>query len=604
MRQIIDGPRFALVDVILVMLSGAIWMTSPAPGPWIILIALLPWMARLVVGRYPFQRTRFDWLIFIFLITAWVAYWAAYDKASAWNKICLIVLSVLLYYALASQPKQNLASISFILFGVGVGTSLYFFLTHDFTATPIRIASWWTNVRPQLGWNAIHHGYISGIVVITTLFSLYGILEVKKISSQKLRTLLSLLIFPGLGIITGALIFTVSRGIWLAVFGAIGTWILWKILTSRKLVSASAKQLFPVAILICLTLLVVFVYLGPASSGGGVTQSDFGRNTRSELFLRGAYFLEEYPIIGGGLNSFPGLYSQYLLVIPYFYFANSHNLFLDVGIEQGLIGGLAFLLIYIGSIWFGSQAILKAKSPEMRLFNWVSLFALVVAVVHGMLYDYLYNGMGTFLLFLPVGAAMIGSMESTEGNKKLLPTSVLQLKALDIRFRPVFISIGCLLVFMLILNAGRISSAWYANLGAVQMSKVELVGFPSGQWADSEIVSKLGSAENSLLSSLEIDPTNRTANHRLGLISMLRGDFETAVGYLEVAHAQAPDHRGIVKSLAYCYVWLGDMGKALELLPQIPEAVDEMGVYAWWWGLQGRSDLSRNAAIALTAMIQ
>jgi hypothetical protein len=29
---------------------------------------------------------------------------------------------------------------------------------------------------------------------------------------------------------------------------------------------------------------------------------------------------------------------------------------------------------------------------------------------------------------------------------------------------------------------------WHANLGAVQMSKVELMGFPTGQWMDSEIV--------------------------------------------------------------------------------------------------------------------
>ena len=82
-------------------------------------------------------------------------------------------------------------------------------------------------------------------------------------------------------------------------------------------------------------------WTGAGSGWSG--KSSFGNNSRAELTERGAYFLLDYPITGGGLNSFPGLYSQYMLGIPQFYFINSYNLFLDVAIEQGIIGGLAFL---------------------------------------------------------------------------------------------------------------------------------------------------------------------------------------------------------------------------------------------------------------------
>jgi O-antigen ligase len=132
------------------------------------------------------------------------------------------------------------------------------------------------------------------------------------------------------------------------------------------------------------------------------TQSRYGDNTRLELFLRSAYFLEDYPFIGGGLGSFPGLYSQYLLVIPHHYFINSYNLFLDVAIEQGVIGGLVFLLIYVGSVWHASQALLRIQQMAQCFFVWISLFVLMIVIVHGMFYDYLYSGIGTFLLFLPV----------------------------------------------------------------------------------------------------------------------------------------------------------------------------------------------------------
>ena len=81
----------------------------------------------------------------------------------------------------------------------------------------------------------------------------------------------------------------------------------------------------------------------------GSTQSDYGRNSRAELLGRGAYFLVDYPITGAGLTSFPGLYSQYMLVIPYFYFTNSHNLFLDVAIEQGVTAGVNLYRSVFGS---------------------------------------------------------------------------------------------------------------------------------------------------------------------------------------------------------------------------------------------------------------
>ena len=145
-------------------------------------------------------------------------------------------------------------------------------------------------------------------------------------------------------------------------------------------------------------------------------------------------------------------------------------------------------------------------------------------------------------------------------------------------------------------------SHWYANLGAIQMSQAELKNFPTSQWATSDTVHRLEAAESTLLAALRYEPYNQTANYRLGLISLLRQDFKTAAANLEAAHQQAPNHRGIIKSLGYCYVWLGDMDKARVLLEQIPEAQDELKVYIWWWGTQSRPDLSELASIAVSQL--
>jgi tetratricopeptide (TPR) repeat protein len=281
------------------------------------------------------------------------------------------------------------------------------------------------------------------------------------------------------------------------------------------------------------------------------------------------------------------LYSQYLLDIPFFNVPNSHNLFLDVGLEQGVFGGLSFLFLYLSGLWMVSSAIVKGR--EDQTFNWVVLFSLIVAFVHGMVDNYLYNGAGTVLALLLVGLSMNGQMKDDAVHEGRI----------DLR------TIGAITIIWLLIaavNMNQIQATWYANLGAVQLAKVELDGFPNAGWTGNEIVSRLDVADASLRSSLQFDPTNRTALQRLGMVSMLRRDFTSAVRYLEVSQALAPEHRGIIKSLAYSYVWLGDMEAAQEFLIQIPEAKEELDVYVWWWEAQGRSDLSGNAKLALDAL--
>jgi hypothetical protein len=284
-----------------------------------------------------------------------------------------------------------------------------------------------------------------------------------------------------------------------------------------------------------------------------------------------------------------------MLVIPYFYFPNSYNLFLDVAIEQGVVAGSILVILYIGSIFFVARSIVNEPPDDLRLFRWLGLGALIVTIVHGVFYDYLYSGNGTALLFYPLGIAMPGVLNSSGSAEQVFQ----QPKLISSSTRVV---IGFLLavIVMLALNLNKIIPLWYANLGAVQMSQVELKDFPTSQWATSEIVPRLEVAGTTLQFAVKYEPHNQTANYRLGLISMLRQDFITAAANLETAYQEAPNHRGIIKSLGYCYVWLGDLDKAQKLLDQIPEAHHEMEVYIWWWETQGRLDLSENASMMVS----
>jgi lipopolysaccharide biosynthesis regulator YciM len=156
-------------------------------------------------------------------------------------------------------------------------------------------------------------------------------------------------------------------------------------------------------------------------------------------------------------------------------------------------------------------------------------------------------------------------------------------------------------VFVLTLTglvSKKIRSSLYANLGAVQMSKIELADFPRESWRTGEKSSWLSEPEQNFRKSLQLDPANRIANHRLGMIQLERNEFSSAAMYLEYALNANPNHRGIIKNLGYCYVWLGEFKKARALLSKIPEAQDELEVYTWWWGNLGYSELSNKSSDA------
>ena len=255
-------------------------------------------------------------------------------------------------------------------------------------------------------------------------------------------------------------------------------------------------------------------------------------------------------------------------------------MFLDVGLEQGLFGGLSFLFLYLAGLWMISGAISKEKEDNM--FQWIVLFSLTVAFVHGMVDNYLYNGGGAMLSLLLVGLSMNAAGYGEEIRKNRFDLWTVG-------------AITGIWVIVVLTNLNQIRAVWYANIGAVQLAKEELAGFPDSGWVGTDIIPQLDMVDASLRSALRFDPTNRSANQRLGLINMYRRDFETAIYFLETARFQAPNHRGIIKSLGYSYAWSGDIDKAQLFLSQIPEAVEELDVYIWWWDAQGQSELSNNA---------
>jgi tetratricopeptide (TPR) repeat protein len=288
----------------------------------------------------------------------------------------------------------------------------------------------------------------------------------------------------------------------------------------------------------------------------------------------------DFPFTGGGLGAFGGLYSRYIRVIPDYVLNYSHNFYLDVALEQGWPGFLALIVILVGTAW-----LIITRRAAHNLLRWAMFMSLAVVCVHGLVDDALYGVQGTPLLFALAGLAV------AMGGTDTAPAAARKWT---------WILVGASLVAGAALagiHHRRLLARWHANLGAVEMARVELAGWPWPDREDRVDVAQLTPAKMLFHQSLQLDSDNRTARYRLGLIAARRNDYAAIAAQLEPAYRAQPDHPGVRKVLGYTYVWLGELDRAKEVLAAVPEAQADMTVYAWWWGTQGRDDLAERAAV-------
>jgi len=127
------------------------------------------------------------------------------------------------------------------------------------------------------------------------------------------------------------------------------------------------------------------------------------------------------------------------------------------------------------------------------------------------------------------------------------------------------------------------------------MARVELTGFPTGEFEDGSRVDEMMPAEDDFIRALELDPGNATAHYRLGLVNLLRRDFPAAQAHLQQSLASDPRQRGARKYLALVYVWNGEYEQAQALMRSVPGIRQELEAYATWWREQGHPELAQRA---------
>jgi hypothetical protein len=532
-------------------------------------------------------------LLVLFLLSAALGVWIAYDRVSAIQKFGVLTTAVALFAVIRLQPKRRSSFLSISMIAISGLLGTYFMMSHDWMKWPadFRIINdllvRWMTIRPDLKLQPIHPNIVGGTLAFLLPFALAEICHSWRTHEHK--SLFSLLI--ALLFITLALLFTSSRAAWVAfTLSLIFVTVFWlaKSDSSLKLLG------------ICLGSLIMLIIATAAITNLSVQRVSHlmsGVDSRIEVIQNSMYLARDFMITGGGLAAFPGLYSHYMLVIPYLFLEYSHNLYLDLLIEQGMLGLISFVALMFLSMWrLGKRISGSGQLDRDGLLSLATLAGLLVISLHGLIDDPLYAGHGSPLMFLLIGWEGFLNAGSFEG------TSPLKAKAHLASHRFAW-GAGLVVTIMLILTIQyrNIAAAFYASGGAVRMAQIDLQVWPEKHtgWYrrtyPSELVDKFDKA-------IKLKPDQFTARYRLGLIELNDGYTEQAVAHLEKAYQVSPHHRGVVKNLGYAYVWRGDLDVAMALLKEIPEASEELSVYEWWWGAQGEARLAELSGLAASAL--
>lgn len=591
----------ASLDLACALGAALLWTFVPEVGPYPLALAAVPAVARLLVTGRLGRRTPFDAPLALFLVTAGLAVWSAYDRPAAWAKLWLVAGGVLLYYALANATVLGKAR-AWLPAALGAAVAVYFLLTNDWRAHPgeiaalARLGSALQGLIPAIPGPRLNPNEAGGILAMLLPFAAWVTWEARRYprTPGEPRPLLEHLgLAAGVLILATALLgllMTGSRGAWLALGAALYAAGSWK-LAGRLARQGTARRLWiwigllGLGALLAALAAVALTRLGLLAAGLLSVETLY---SRTEFYRYALLLAKDYAFVGAGLEGFKMLYASYALLTHVGYIFNSHNLYLGVAIDQGIAGLLALLWAWATLAYLAWQQ--RGRGVGSSLAGIAALSATVV-LVHGCLESALY-GTGVFLLFLPPAFALPDGQRRAE-------TAGLRVK------RAMLPVAGALLVLVLVVvlvGPRALLAQIYANLGAVHQGQAELGLYSWPEWPVQDAVRRsvnLARPVGEFERALALSPGNGTANRRLGTIELSLGEYEDALRHLRAAYAAEPWSVTTRQLLGEALVVNGHLEEGRALWAEVNNEQKQLDLRAFWYGFIG--DARREAGVRYAA---
>lgn len=544
-------------------------------------------------------RTPLNLPLALFLISGLIGVWASFDPQQSWEKFALLVAAYSIFYvvALAGAAPRLLHTIVWIFLFFGAGLALYFATQNDFEKTPTKIAAirdiglYLHSIAPQFQYHVPQSNIISGALEIALPLSLALLFQKpSRASATSLLTFLFSLVTSAL--IAFGLVMTVSRGAWLAI-GLVGGILILRVIAKDALV----RYILPLALVLLLLGLLVTREIGGSIGPviedllGAVPAGD-GVISRLSLAGHGWDLIQDYNFTGSGLGTFPMVLSSYALLIDVLFLPHIHNTFLQIWLEQGLLGIVSYAWLIAA---FYSWAWRHRK--EMGALALGGIAATTIMLVHGLADVLLYSSRALPLMFLPMAVTVADWRPAAVASQTTAPTQSKAGKKAPRRKRgfdpALLVAALVVLVFAvgsLALTWKGIAAMWYANLGSVAQTRYELRLY---EWPDSLVEDirrgcvtvgescGLNQAAEYYRQALALDPANVTANQRLAEIGIAQGAYNDARTWLERALRREPSNLVTLQLIGDAYLGLGQLDQAYTYWSKVPGAETKLQGEAW-----------------------
>ncbi len=531
-------------------------------------------------GRW-IPKTGMEAPIALFIVSGLWAAWIAYDHSTAILQFFRILAGVALYYAIVCSSEKWLAWLaSGFVFAAAV-LAIYWPTQYDFLGEPAKVALI-TNIGiqinaliPKIPGPAIHANVAAGTLAMAIPFGLG--LTWHLVSHR--RGWLALLAGMLTAVILSGLVLTSSRGGWLAVVitGLAAGLVL---LQQRWFSSPRARLIFYGVLVVGVILLAggiltsgIYVkLLGQIPDPTGTMQG------RDQLWKQGAAIARDYWLTGSGLTSYWNVGAIYGLLIHTPYLAHAHNTFLQVWIEQGIVGVIA--LLWVGLVILG-WVIMALGKRIASIWGWTGLAALVVIFIHNQVDVVFY-----FERTLPLVGFALGYAWFLHSPALPEPGAEPARKRSRVKWAILAVTLAIVLSAGVIIYRIGLSRV-YSSIGAVLQTEAELRVYDPDKF-DSFSMDQvrqavdLSPAISAFQRALSLDGKNRTALQRLAQIALSRGDYLAAMTYSQ--QLWEAGYRDDVTRLTYgdALVANGQPEAAVEVVSGLTWAEFRLRGQAWY----------------------
>jgi hypothetical protein len=631
------------IDLACAFTAGGLWYASS--HAWPLLIAVAPWAIRFALTRRLTRRTPFDVPLALFLLTAVVGVWVAFDRQPAWARFWLILGGVFIFYALANaESGGSLAKVQarcssdlrvWFLALLGAAAAIVFVLTNDWQSSAIKIG-FLTHLGealqaplPRLPGPEVNANIAGAILAMLLPFA--GLATVQAWQGlraaagfRRIRAGLAFALgLASLSLVVFGWIMTASRGAWAAVLGALllaGVWLVAGRLSRgsparRGLILAGCLALGLVAIVV-----VAAARPGAMAALVNALPGPSAVGSRTELWRNSLILVQDYPFTGLGLDGFMMAYASYVMLLHVGFAPHAHNLYLDLAIEQGvpaLLLLLAMSVLFFRAFWreqTGSAMPERSRSSPAQSARCsteratkvlrkgqmaAAALSLLVILLHGLVDDPLYKSRAVLFLFVPLAFA------SSVAEAQKQPNAAHP--AGDARHstgvRCVWLALAaCAVLTLALLWRNPLLSLVASNRAAVLQSRAELSGYTWPEWPIQDEVRRhvdLGLVVALYEGALAFNPGNATANRRLGQIELSLGQYEEALGHLQAAYAAEPWSQTTRQLLGEAYLANGRLEEGRALWAGVSNQEAQLDIRVWWYehiGEQERAEWMRQAA--------